>query len=109
MRKAIFPKEKISEILSAYADGEMTVDDICTRYGVARRTVYQWAEKNGIKRKRRTMTDRKAVYMSRNEVETVLLLIMEGESILDGKDLTAARAIEKRLLDIADRMEEETR
>ena len=97
--------EKKKAVLDAYTSGEKTVDAICREHGIARRTVYTWAEREGLKRKKRYQTNRKAVYMNREEVEAVLLMISECSDAL-GRYRITAEALEKRLLDVADMMEE---
>ena len=102
-------KEKKREVIRDYAEGKMTVSDICRKHGIARRTVYTWAEKAGIKRNKRNIIDRKAVYLSRNEVEAILLLMLEGSDLLSGEYRMICDRLEERLLDIADMLEEQER
>lgn len=101
--------EKKKAVLKAYSEGKMTVSEICRKYGIARRTVYTWAEKAGIKRNKRNIIDRKAVYLSRNEVEAILLLMLEGSDLLQGEYRMICDHLEERLLDIADMLEEQER
>lgn len=101
--------EKKREVIREYADGKTTVNEICDKHGIARRTVYAWAEKAGIKRKKHSRIDRKAIYMTREEMETILLLMLIGSESLKGEYLTASRSLEKRLLDATDAMEESDR
>lgn len=102
-------QEKKREVIRDYTDGKMTVSDICRKHGIARRTVYTWAEKAGIKRNKRNVIDRKAVYMSRDEVEAILLLMLEGSDLLPGEHRMICEHLEERLLDIADMLEEQER
>ena len=95
-------------IVNAYLANDMTVNQICTKYGVGRRTVYQWIEK--IDAPRRGMGKktnyRRAVYMSRNEIELILLMILESKDILKGKYASYAKSLEEKLLNVADELEE---
>lgn len=81
-----------------YNSKAMTVEQIVHRYGVARRTVYKWCSAS---HGRRNNINRKAVYLSKDETEAVLLLIMVGEQYA-GKYKDIVKALEQRLLTIAD-------
>ena len=82
---------------------EMTVEQIVSKYGIARRTVYNWcAADHG----RNNQTSRKAIYLSHDEVETVLLMILETEGTLKGNREYTAKALENRLLKLADEFTE---
>ena len=101
--------EKKKAVLKAYSDGKMTVSEICRKHGIARRTVYTWAENAGIKRNKRNVIDRKAVYLSRNEVEAILLLMLEASKDMPEEYRMVCNHLEERLLDIADMLEEQER
>ena len=86
-----FCKEKKRAVLMDYASGKMTVEEIIHKHGIARRTVYTWAEKAGIKRKKSNRIDRKTIYMTREEMEIVLLLMAIGSDSLKGKSLDISK------------------
>ena len=92
-----------SSVIEDYNSKVLTVEQIVQKYGIARRTVYNWVSAN---HGRKNNIDRKAVYLSRDEVETMLLLIMVGENDVTEKQKCIAKALEKRLLDIADEFSE---
>lgn len=98
MRKA----ENIrSSVIRAYNEKVMTVDQIASKYGVARRTVYSWASSN----RGRMSKPRKALYLSKDEAEALLLTIMVADG-QTGKYKEVVESIENRLLDIADELGE---
>lgn len=85
-----------------YNSKTMTVEQIVHRYGIARRTVYTWCSAN---HGRRNSINRKAVYLSKDETEAILLLILMGEKD-SGKYRDIVKALEQRLLTIADEFTE---
>lgn len=98
MRKAENIK---ANVIAAYNGKVMTVDQIASVYGVARRTVYSWVTAN-----RSNMNKpRKALYLSKDEAEALLLTIMVSDG-QTGKYKAIVESIENRLLDIADELGE---
>ena len=93
--------------LEEYYRGELSVNDLCLKYNIGRRTVYDWI-KPGHGR-HHVFTRRKSVFMSYKEIELVLLMIMECESILDDKDSRTAKLLEERLLEASDELTERER
>ena len=84
--------------VAEYESKATTVEQILKKHGIARRTLYNWVSAD---RGRRNDISRKAVYLSADEVETVLLMIMVADGQLKDREWIA-KALESRLLDIAD-------
>ena len=101
MRRLISTEVK-SSALADYAAGEKTVDRICAEYGIGRRTLYQWLEKDGKTDRVRNYGQRKSLRVNREEAELLLLMILECDSLLNTDQRTMALSIEERLLEIAD-------
>lgn len=93
-----FSEQLKADVVRDYNSRTMTVEQIVQRYGIARRTVYAWCSAS---HGRRNSINRKAVYLSKDETEAVLLLIMVGEQYA-GKYKYIVKALEQRLLTIAD-------
>ena len=101
MRRIISEQVK-SSALADYAAGEKTVDRICAEYGIGRRTLYQWLEKDGKTDRVCNYGQRKSLRVNRDEAELLLLMILECDSLLNMDQRTMALSIEDRLLEIAD-------
>lgn len=92
--------DKLREsVIADYNAKILTVDQIAQKYNIARRTIYSWVSAN---HGRKYKLDRQAVYLSKDETETLLLLILCAEDMLTDKQKYIAKALEQRLLDIAD-------
>lgn len=99
---------RISEIVKDdirrdYYERCMTVDAIAEKYNVHRRRIYDYVKADrytsyAIKHKR------KMTYLSKDDVELILLLIMECDSILKDKNKIIAKCLEDRMLQMADDM-----
>lgn len=103
-----FTTSQKNDIINAYLAKNMTVNQICAKYGLGRRTVYQWIEKTDVPRRGmgKKTNCRRAVYMSRDEIELILLMMLESKSILNGKYTPYAKTLEEKLLNVADELEE---
>lgn len=92
-----------NEIRKDYYEKSMTVDEIAAKHGVYRRRVYDY-----IKADRRSAYTvkraRKMTYLSKDEVELILLLLCECDCIIKGKNKVIASCLEERLLNMADAM-----
>lgn len=94
------PDSVRSAVLLAYFQGEQTVEQICRNYGVSRRTVYAWASGSHA-RIHSTRQSRKAIYLTLDEVELLLLLFLESNP-----SNPIAKQLEDRLLNVADELTE---
>lgn len=93
-------------VIKEYHDKVLTVDQIVQKYGIARRTVYSWVSAcHG----RENSIPRKALYLSQDETETILLLMMEAGDSLKGKYKAVSASLENRLLNLADNFTEESK
>lgn len=97
-----FTEHLKADVIRDYNSKMITVEQIVQRYGVARRTVYAWCSAS---HGRRNNINRKAVYLSQEETEGLLLLIVMGEKD-SGKYRDTVKALEQRLLTIADEFTE---
>lgn len=95
--------KKSSQLISDYFHSEMTVKQISKKHGVCIRTVYN-AIDGKANRKNQHKPDRKAVYLSKEETETLLLCILESEKLLPQSRRILIPGIENRLLNIADEL-----
>jgi transposase-like protein len=91
-----------SRAVKAYYDGIETVDEICYTLGVSRSTLYSWVRANRIKKRRRTIKNRRALNLSKDETELLLLVILEADAAIPEDKKAMLRGIENRLLNIAD-------
>ena len=98
MSKSI-PKSTKTAVLNDYRGKVLTVPQIAQKYGISRRTIYSWVTEPDRQRGNGT---RKAIYLSPEEVETLLLLIMIGDGKMTDSWTGIAKNIETRLLDMAD-------
>ena len=91
------------DIRRDYYECCMTVDAIAAKYGLHRRRIYDY-----VKADRHspwaTGRARKMTYLSRDEVELVLLMIMECESTLNAENKVTAKCLEDKMLSMADAM-----
>lgn len=90
-----------NNIRKDYYEKYMTVDAIAAKYNVYRRRVYDYVKANRYNSyatgKRRKMT-----YLSRDDIELILLLIQECDTILKGNNKILAKCLEDRMLQMAD-------
>lgn len=103
-----FTTSQKDDIINDYLAKNMTVNQICAKYGVGRRTVYQWIEKSDTHRRGmgKKSNCRRAIYISRDEIELILLMILETKDVLNTKYTPCVKTLETKLLDIADELEE---
>lgn len=97
------PDSVKNAIRNDYYEKLMTVDEIAAKYNVHRRRVYDYVKADrhspySVKRMR------KMTYLSKDEVELILLLLCECDGILKGKNRITAKCIEERMLNLADAM-----
>lgn len=95
--------KKQSQLISDYLHSGLTVKQISEKHGVCIRTVYN-ALGGKTNRKNRHKPDRKAIYLSKDETEALLLCILESEKALSQSRRTLISGIENRLLNIADEL-----
>lgn len=95
-------------VLEAYSVKDMTVGMIAEKYGIAKRTIYKWVSDSSgtASRGRRNSIRRKALYLSKEEAETILLMIMVSENDIGEHKKLVANNLEERLLNIADELTE---
>ena len=95
------PESVKNDIRRDYYERCMTVDAIAAKHGVCRRRVYDY-----VKADRHTSyavhKTRKMTYLSRDDIELILLLLAECETVLEGKQKILARVLEDRMLQLAD-------
>lgn len=95
--------KKQSQLVSDYLHSGLTVKQISEKHGVCIRTVYN-AINGKTNRKNQHKPDRKAIYLSKDETEALLLCILESEKVLSQSRRTLISGIENRLLNIADEL-----
>lgn len=98
----------IDAVLLEYYSSGRTVAEICAQHGIPRRTGYQWIERYGHgKRAVNRKCARRAVHMSLDEVELVLLMMCECDKIWKKPtDRAIMRNLEDRLLTVSDELTE---
>ena len=86
-----------------YHERNMTVSEIAAKYGLYMRRVYDYVKPD---RYSPYTVERvkKMTYLSREEVELILLMLLECDAILKGKNRITAKALEDRMLMMADEM-----
>lgn len=87
----------------------MPIKQISIKYGINRRRIYDWIEKSNRLGYLHPNLNRKMAYLSRDEIEVMLLMIIETENILTERYRLVAKSLETRLLDMADELEEMAR
>lgn len=95
--------KKSSQLISDYLHSGLTVKQISEKHGVCIRTVYN-AINGKANRKNQHKLDRKAIYLSKDETEVLLLCILESEKVLSQSRRILISGIENRLLNIADEL-----
>lgn len=99
------PAELRDSILKSYFSGEKTIKRLSIETGVSRRAIYQWIEDGKTRCKyRHKRTHRRQLLLSLEEVELLLLMCCECDSILKKPDRAIMRGIEERLLTISDEL-----
>ena len=94
-RNSIISDELKNKVIHEYHTGIIPVKQLTYKYGISIRTVYNWVEKGNRRGKHRV--PRKALFLDKKEVETLLKAISETRS-----PSPALRSVESRLLQIAD-------
>ena len=94
---------KQQQLISDYFHSGLTVRQISERNGVSVRTVYN-AISGKANRKNQRKPSRKALYLSKEETEVLLLCILESEKVISQSRRVLISGIENRLLDIADEL-----
>ena len=94
---------KRAQIADDYHNSGLSVRQIASKYGVCVRTVYN-AISGKANRKNQRKPERKAIYLSKEETETLLLCISESEKLLSQSKTVLISGIENRLLNIADEL-----
>lgn len=90
-----------SDIRQDYYERAMTVDEIAAKYNVHRRRVYDYVKADRHSRWAMNRA-RKMTYLSKDEVELILLMLLECDGILKGNNRVIAKVLEDRMLMIAD-------
>lgn len=91
------------DIRRDYNDRSMSVDEIAAKYGVHRRRVYDYVKADRHS-KWSTTRKQKMTYLSKDEVELILLMLMECDGMLNEKNQAIAKCLEDRMLNMADAM-----
>lgn len=94
-RSSIITDELKNEVIREYHAGIIPAKQLSYKYGISFRTVYNWVEKG--KRRGKHRVPRKALFLDKKEVETLLKAISDTKS-----PSPALRSVESRLLQIAD-------
>lgn len=95
------PDSVKSNIRRDYYEKSTTVDEIAAKYGVHRRRVYDYVKADRFN-PYSTGKKRKMTYLSKDDVELILLLLCECDSILKGRYKDLAKCLEERMLKMAD-------
>ena len=93
-----------NSIRKEYYERKTTVDELAAKYGVHRRRIYDYvkADRHSAYSFSRV---RKMTYLSRDEAELILLMLLECNSIIvKGKDRDIAKVLEEKMLAMADAM-----
>ena len=91
------------EALAAYYSGSETVNQICARYGIAKRTMYDWIEQKGHGvRVHNAKQPRKDVRLSAEEAEIILYMIEQCEPHMTTDQRVVVLPLEERLLTVSD-------
>lgn len=100
------PLEEKKKALIDYYAGK-SVNEICYRYGIKRRAIYDWAKLYGHgKRSFNPRDPRRGMHINLAETELILLMICECDKIIKGADRVTMRNLEERLLLISDELYE---
>lgn len=96
-------QDRRADMRSDYLNSGLTVRQIAAKYKTCIRTVYN-ALNGKTNRKNNHKPSRKALYLSKEETETLLFCIMESETTIPNDKKILLPSIEIRLLNIADDM-----
>ena len=94
-----------SAVLQEYYAGIKTTQQIAAEYGIDRRRIYDWKEKKTDRRNSCKGSTRGA-QLTLEESELVLLMIMECDSTMKGKQRETMRTLEEKMLNISDQLTE---
>lgn len=92
-----------SQIISDYQDGALSVRQIAEKHGVCPRSVYNCISGH-TSRKGLSKQNRRALFLTKEETEALLLCIIEAEYHLPKADRLIIDGIQGRLLNIADEL-----
>lgn len=92
-------------VLNDYYSGEKTIWQIAAEYGIGRRRIYEWRDQD-VKRNHITRSETKGIRLNLDEAELILLMILECDPIIHGKDRALMRGLEEKLLMISDQLTE---
>lgn len=86
-----------------YYEREMTVAEIVAKYSVSRRAVYDYIKPDRFSAYT-TQSKRKMTYLSKKEVELILLMLLECDGTLKGDCKITAKCLENKMLNMADEL-----
>ena len=104
MPKGVYLSDSVKNgIKNDYYERKMTVDEIAAKYSVGRRTIYSHIKADRYNSYSAT-GGRKMTYLSRDDVELILLMIQECDHIFKGNNKSHSKVLEERMLTMADNM-----
>lgn len=90
------------DIRRDYYERCCTVGEIAAKYGVHRRRVYDYVKADRHQCSYATGKRRKMTYLSKDDVELILLMLLECNGILTGRNKDLAKCLEEKMLNMAD-------
>ena len=104
-RKGRISEETKAAIVRDYYEGEKEVDQIASEYGIDRRRIYEWKDKDKARgHSKRSMT--KGCRLTLDEAELILLMILICDETIKGKQRYLMRKLENKMLILSDELTE---